>query len=57
VFILGAGTAEIGQASQALHGIFTMTSASVLRALMCCGILQARSVNLGNVGLGDLLAF
>jgi hypothetical protein len=43
--------------SHALDGIFCTISASVLRALMRCGSLQARSVNLRDVDLRELKAF
>jgi hypothetical protein len=45
------------QDSHALDGICFTISASVLRALMRRGSLQARSVNLRNVDLRELRAF
>src|ERR1700676_2565039 len=60
--VLRSSWAEISretavQDNQVLDGIFSMISASVLRALMRCGSLQARSLNLRNVGLRELTAF
>jgi hypothetical protein len=44
------------QDSQDRNGIISMILASVLRALMRCGSLQARSINLRNVGMRELMA-
>jgi hypothetical protein len=43
------------QDSHTPEGIMSMMWASVLRAFMRCGSLQARSVNLRNVGMRELL--